>query len=197
MSVCIVDNGGANLSSLQFAFNRLGFDCVLSAAQEDLHQASHIVLPGVGHASDSMQRLRAQSLDEALRNTSKPVLGICLGMQIMYESSAEGDTECLGVFTGSVNKMKASQRHPVPHMGWNQIEFKGDHPLFEGVASNSYFYFVHGYAALPGPDTFATSSYGDDLAVVVIRENFIGVQFHPEKSGMLGAKLLSNFVRLV
>lgn len=196
MTVAIVDNGGANLNSLQFALQRLGARSQVCRLASEISAASHIILPGVGHAADSMQRLRNKKLAQEVCESTRPVLGICLGMQLMYQHSEEGDTEGLGIFEGAVVKLTGDTRYPSPHMGWNAVKSIDPHPIFAGLPDASYFYFVHGYFAPPGPDTIASSEYRQDMTSVVARNNFIGTQFHPEKSGPAGARLLRNFIQL-
>jgi glutamine amidotransferase len=174
----IIDSGGANLASLQFAFERLG------------------AAPGVGSAPDAMQRLRRSALAGLLPTLTQPLLGICLGMQLLFEHSAEGEAECLGILPGRVQRLQPSAARPVPHMGWNRLEPAIPDPLLAGLGPQAYFYFVHGYAAPIGPCTLAPVAYGEAFSAVVRRENFWGVQFHPERSAAAGARVLANFLRL-
>jgi glutamine amidotransferase len=195
-TVAIVDNGGANVASLRYALERLGVDAELTRSAERLRHASHVILPGVGAAGDAMQRLGEHALDELLRELRQPVLGICLGMQLLFDGSDEGDTACLGVLAGRVRRLVASVDRPVPHMGWNQLRRTADSPLLAGIADGEYLYFVHGYA-LPLLDcTVAACDYGGEFSAVVSRGNFHGVQFHPERSAAAGARLLANFLSL-
>jgi glutamine amidotransferase len=194
--VAIVDNGGANVASLRYALERLGVDAELTDSAERLRGASHVILPGVGAAGDAMQRLGEHGLDSVLRGLRQPVLGICLGMQLLFDGSDEGDTSCLGVLPGRVRRLVASVDRPVPHMGWNQLRRTADSPLLTGIADGEYLYFVHGYA-LPLLDcTVATCDYGGEFSAVVSHGNFHGVQFHPERSATAGARLLANFLEL-
>ncbi|MGC8522093.1 MAG: imidazole glycerol phosphate synthase subunit HisH [Steroidobacteraceae bacterium] len=192
----IIDSGGANLASLQFAFERLGAEARVSAEAEEVAAAERIVLPGVGSASEAMRRLRAAGLARLLPALSQPVLGICLGMQLLFEHSAEGETECLGILPGTVRRLEPSVARPVPHMGWNRLTTLESDPLLAGLDPQSYFYFVHSYAAPLGEFTLAPVEYGERLSAVVRRGNFCGVQFHPERSAAAGARVLANFLSL-
>jgi glutamine amidotransferase len=192
----IIDSGGANLASLQFALERLGARAVVSSDARAIAAAPRVLLPGVGSAADAMQRLRRSGLAELLPTLRQPVLGICLGMQLLFERSAEGTTECLGVIPGTVRQLEAAQGRPVPHMGWNQLMDPREDPLLEGIEPGEYFYFVHGYALPTSDVTLAQVQYGEALSAVVRRGNFWGTQFHPERSASAGARLLGNFLRL-
>jgi glutamine amidotransferase len=194
--VVIVDSGGANLASLQYALERAGARSHFSCDLQAIASASHIVLPGVGAASDAMRRLQSTGLGVALTRLTQPVLGICLGMQLLYRDSEEGPTQCLGVLPGSVRRIHSAPGRPVPHMGWNQVTVERDDPLLEGLGPEPYAYFVHSYAAPVSPLTLAHAEYGKPLCAVVRRDNFCGTQFHPERSGAAGARLLANFLRL-
>jgi imidazole glycerol-phosphate synthase subunit HisH len=194
--VVILDSGGANLASLQYALERAGARSHISRDPQAITSASHVVLPGVGAAADAMQRLRSAGLDIAVRTLTRPVLGICLGMQLLYRDSEEGPTECLGVLPDTVCRLHSVPGRPVPHMGWNQVRVKRDDPLLEGLGPESYAYFVHSYAGPVSPLTLAYAEYGKPISAVVRRENFCGTQFHPERSGTAGARLLANFLRL-
>ena len=192
----IIDSGGANLASLQFALERLGVAARVSANPGDVAAAERVVLPGVGSAADAMQRLRAAGLASLLPQLTQPVLGICLGMQLLFERSAEGDTDCLGILPGTVHRLEPSVARPVPHMGWNRLQALADDTLLKGLGPEAYFYFVHGYAAPPGSFTLAQAHYGEDFSAVVRHRNFCGVQFHPERSAASGARVLANFLDL-
>lgn len=194
--VVIIDSGGANLASLEFALARLGAEARVSSESAELAGAERLILPGVGSARDAMQRLAAARLIEPLRGFRRPVLGICLGMQLLFQLSAEGSTPCLGVLDGAVERLQARPGLPVPHMGWNALSVLEPDPLLEGIGSGEYVYFVHSYAAPPSPATLATARYGIDVSAVVRRGNFWGTQFHPERSGPAGARILANFLRL-
>jgi imidazole glycerol-phosphate synthase subunit HisH len=193
----IVDSGGANISSLRFALGRLGCHAPLTAEAGRIQGASHVFLPGVGAADDAMTRLEQRGLAELLRSLRAPVLGICLGMQLLFEASEEdGGRECLGVIPGRVVRMPTGPDRPVPHMGWNLTSLTTHCPLFDGMPGAAHFYYVHSFAAPPGPDTVAVADYGGEFSAVVSRANFHGTQFHPERSGPAGARLLGNFLAL-
>lgn len=192
----IVASGGANLSSLQFAFTRLGAETRLSADPREIAAARRVILPGVGSAADAMLRLRSAGLANVIARLTQPLLGICLGMHLLFERSEEGEVECLGVLPQSVRRLRPAAGRPVPHMGWNRLEGSGADPLLAGLDPQAYFYFVHGYAAPVGPFTVAPVEYGGLFSAAVRRGNFWGVQFHPERSSTPGARVLANFLRL-
>jgi len=192
----IIDSGGANLASLQFALERLGARAVVRSDAPAIAAAPRVLLPGVGSAADAMQRLRRAGLAELLPTLRQPVLGICLGMQLLFDRSAEGTTECLGVLAGTVRRLEAAPGRPVPHMGWNQLADPRADPLLEGIERGEYFYFVHSYAVPASEVTLAEVHYGESVSAVVRRGNFWGTQFHPERSASAGARLLANFLRL-
>jgi glutamine amidotransferase len=194
--VAIIDSGGANLASLQYALDRLGARSVVTADPTAIAVAPRVLLPGVGAATDAMRRLEQAGLVAGIRALHVPVLGICLGMQLLYERSEEGDTRCLGIVAGSVQRLLGAPGRPVPHMGWNSLEPLVPDPLLAGIGPADYVYFVHGYAAPLGPDTIAAVDYGARLTAVVRHGNFRGVQFHPERSGAVGARVLRNFLEL-
>jgi imidazole glycerol-phosphate synthase subunit HisH len=194
--LAIIDSGGANIASLRFAIERLGIPSELTTDPNVLHEATHVMLPGVGAAADCMARLRASGLVEAIRSLRKPLLGICVGMQLLYESSEEGDVQCLGLLHGRVRRFDRDLGLPVPHMGWNQLEFDRSGPLLEDIVSGDYVYFVHSYSAPVSDSTLVTSSYGEPFSAIVQRENVFGAQFHPERSARTGSLLLRNFLRL-
>jgi len=192
----IIDSGGANLASLQFALERLGAGTRVSGDAREIAAAARVLLPGVGSAADAMQRLRRSGLAQLLPSLRQPVLGICLGMQLLFERSAEGMTECLGVLPGEVRRLEAAPGRPVPHMGWNQLTDARPDPLLEGIGPGEYFYFVHSYAVPASEVTLAQVDYGEAVSAVVRRGNFWGTQFHPERSAAAGARLLGNFLKL-
>ena len=194
--VAIIDNGGANIASLRFALERLGASAQLTDDSGALRAAPRVILPGVGAAADAMQRLAALRLVETIRGLTQPVLGICLGMQLLFESSDEGDTPCLGLLGARVRRFPDRDGYPVPHMGWNQLDFADGAPLLAGIARGEYVYFVHSYAAPTGPWTVATADYAGPFSAVVQHRNFFGTQFHPERSGPAGGRLLANFLAL-
>ena len=194
--VVIVDSGGANLASLRFALERLGAGSRLSADPEVIAAAPRVLLPGVGAAADAMARLRAAGLLARLRALTQPLLGICLGMQILYTHTDEGDTPGLDLVAGTVRRIPPARGRPVPHMGWNTCHPLHADALLAGIKADEYFYFVHSYACPVSAATSATTDYGLPMAAVVARGNFHGVQFHPERSGPAGARVLRNFLEL-
>jgi glutamine amidotransferase len=198
--VAIIDNGGANIASLRYALERLGATSRLTADAAELRAARRVILPGVGAAADAMARLRALHLVDLVPQLTQPVLGICLGMQLLFASSEEGedgtDTECLGLVAERVARFPARAGLPVPHMGWNQLRLVTPSPLFADVHDGDYFYFVHSYAAPLGPWTLAATDYGGEFSAAVRHGNFHGVQFHPERSAGPGARVLANFLEL-
>lgn len=204
MDVAIIDSGGANLASLVYALQRLGAQAVVSDDAAVITTAPRVLLPGVGSAGNAMARLRAKGLDQVIPRLTQPLLGICLGMQLLFTHSDEADgpadasggTACLGIIDGTVTRMPASAQLPVPHMGWNQLTVLRDDPLLAGIDSTAWFYFVHSYCAAPGPATLASTVYGAPFTSICAQGNFRGVQFHPERSAGPGARLLANFLTL-
>jgi imidazole glycerol-phosphate synthase subunit HisH len=192
----IIDSGGANLASLQFAFERLGARTHVSADVAQIRSAPRVVLPGVGSAGDAMGRLHKSGIAKLLPSLTQPVLGICLGMQLLFERSEEGDTDCLGILPDTVKRLQPAAGRPVPHMGWNQLSLVREDPLLDGIAANDYVYFVHSFAAPVSEVTLASAEYGSALSAIVRHANFWGTQFHPERSAATGARLLANFLRL-
>jgi glutamine amidotransferase len=195
-AVVIIDSGGANLASLEFALDRLGATSVVTSDPEVVRRAARVILPGVGSAGNAMARLQRGGLADAIRGVRQPLLGICLGMQLLCARSEEGDTECLGVLPDTVRRLTPAAGLPVPHMGWNQLEAPRTDPLLAGLDPLDYFYFVHSYAAPVTAWTLAACDYGAPLCAVVRRNNYWGVQFHPERSSRAGARLLKNFLEL-
>jgi glutamine amidotransferase len=194
--VAIIDSGGANIASLSFALERLGASSTLTVDADELRAAPRVILPGVGAAADAMLRLESLRLVEVIRDLRQPVLGICLGMQLLFDASDEGNTRCLGLLPGRVERFPDRDGFPVPHMGWNQLDFEADAALLSGIGRGEYVYFVHSYRAPVGPWTVATSDYGGDFSAVVQQRNFHGAQFHPERSGQVGARLLASFLEV-
>ena len=193
MKVAIVDYGAGNIQSLRFALERLGVESVLTANPEVLRTADKVIFPGVGEASSAMKKLRATGLDTLLPTLKQPVLGICLGMQLMCNSTAEGNTQGLGIFDCEVQRFPTKVK--VPQMGWNTLSaIKG--ALFENIAANEYMYLVHSYYAPLIEETIAATTYGETYSTALQKDNFYGVQFHPEKSSKAGSQLLSNFLAL-
>ena len=194
--VVIIDSGGANIASLKFALERLGASSEVSADPGAVSAAPRALLPGVGAAGNAMDRLRAAGLVEVIRSFRKPLLGICLGMQLLFERSEESDGPCLGLLEGNVRRIPRAPGRAVPHMGWNTCTLQRAEPLVDGIAATDYFYFLHSFAAPATARCSATVDYGEPLCAVVSRGNFHGVQFHPERSGAAGARLLRNFLEL-
>lgn len=194
--LAIIDSGGANIASLQFAVERLGVPADLTTDPERLRSASHVILPGVGAAADCMGRLRSAGLVDTIRSLKQPLLGICVGMQLLFESSEEGDVACLGLLPGRVRRFTPSNDLPVPHMGWNQLEARRESALLTSIGASDYVYFVHSYAAPVSDLTVAATRYGDTFSAIVQHGNVHGAQFHPERSARTGAQLLRNFLQL-
>jgi len=197
--IAIIDSGGANIASVRFALERLGVDGVLTADPAVIAGAERVILPGVGAAPAAMAKLEAAGLVQCIRGLTQPVLGICLGMQLLFDRSEEGDTPLLGLIDGTVAAFDPARGLTVPHMGWNRLNRMDDnavHPLLDGIAPGAHVYFVHGYAVPVSANTVAACSYGVDFTALVARGNFMGAQFHPERSGPVGAKILQNFVSL-
>ena len=189
----IINYGAGNIKSIQFAFNRLGIDAVLSNNPEEILAADKIIFPGVGEASSAMKKLKETGLDTLIPDLKQPVLGICLGMQLLCNSTEEGNTKGLGVFNTQVKRFSNDVK--VPQMGWNVIKnLKSD--LFSGIKENEYMYLVHSFYAEHCEQTIATTDYGVNYASALQHDNFFGVQFHPEKSSLAGEKILDNFLKL-
>ena len=189
----IIDTGCANLFSVQAAFARLGCRARISADPAAIAAADKLLLPGVGTAAAAMHNIAARGLAEPIRRAQQPLLGICLGMQMLGEHSAEGDVPALSILPARTTILD-SDGLPLPHMGWNTVYRQPEHPLFEGIAQDSHFYFVHSYSIAVGACTVAESHYGSAFSAAVQQGNFYGVQFHPERSGKSGARLLHNFL---
>lgn len=196
MTLAIIDSGGANIGSVIHALKRLGAEPVFTADEATIRTADRVLLPGVGAAGAAMTRLRETGLTQCIRELRQPVLGICLGMQLLFGKSEEDDTECLGIVPGSLKKMTSSQGIRVPHMGWNTTTALRDDPLLAGLPEQPWFYFVHSYCAPLGDATLATCLHGEPFSAIVRQGNFYGAQFHPERSAKSGARLLANFLEL-
>ncbi|MDP1580543.1 MAG: imidazole glycerol phosphate synthase subunit HisH [Candidatus Didemnitutus sp.] len=192
--LAIVDSGGANIASVRFALERLGVASELTADPAVIRAAERVILPGVGSAAEGMKRLHAKGLVACVKSLTQPVLGICLGMQLLFDSSEEGPVDALGLVPGRVARLPESTGITVPHMGWNTVQLRRPAPLLRDIAADARFYFVHSYAAPVTSDTVATAAHGSAFAAIVQRANFSGVQFHPERSGPAGAQLLRNFL---
>ncbi|OBX11037.1 imidazole glycerol phosphate synthase subunit HisH [Gallibacterium genomosp. 3] len=191
--IIIIDTGCANLSSVKFAIDRLGYQAEISRDLNQIQQADKLLLPGVGTANAAMNNLQQRNLINTIQQLTQPVLGICLGMQLMTQFSQEGNLSTLGLIDGQTEKLPEAGL-PLPHMGWNQVNFVEDQPLFADIPNGSYFYFVHSFAVLPNQHTIATCDYGVPFSAALNNGNFYGVQFHPERSGKVGAQLLRNFI---
>ena len=194
--IAIVDSGGANIASLRFALARLGIAAELTVDAATIKAADRVLLPGVGAARDSMERLKEHGLVDVIRALQQPVFGICLGMQLLGEASEEEDVECLGVFPAVAARLEARSDRPVPNMGWCMTRHAGTDPLLDGIAGESWFYYLHSYALPVGTYTLATATHGGEFSAIVRQDNFVAAQFHPERSSAAGAELLRNFAVL-
>ena len=194
--IAIIDSGGANIASVQFALERLGAESVLTKDVKIIQSADKVLLPGVGAAPIAMQNLAEYELIDCIRSLTQPVMGICLGMQLLFAVSPEGNTPLLGIFDADCETFTPAQARSVPHMGWNRLEKQQDHPLLAGVDQGAHVYFVHSYFAPVTAQTIAATNYGDDFTAIVAENNFMGCQFHPEKSGLVGAQILRNFLEM-
>ncbi|SNR43222.1 imidazole glycerol phosphate synthase subunit HisH [Flavobacterium sp. ov086] len=193
MKIVIINYGAGNIQSIMFAIERLGFKAVLSNNPEEILAADKVIFPGVGEASSAMAKLRESGLDSLIPNLKQPVLGICLGMQLMCKSSEEGNTRGLGIF--DVDVIKFTSKVKVPQMGWNQIYgLKSD--LFKGISENEFMYLVHSFYAPNCDEAIAITDYELEYASALKKDNFYGTQFHPEKSGAVGEKILGNFLKI-
>lgn len=194
--IAIIKYKAGNIASVSNALDRLGANYFFAQSHQELESARAVIFPGVGHAQSAMKSLQDLGIDDWLRNTNKPVLGICVGMQLLYEGSSEGDTHGLGIISGTLKKFE-STTEKVPHMGWNTIKPLKEHHLVHGLDENKHVYFVHSYYAPISEHTIASCDYINPFSAVVVKDNFMGVQFHPEKSGSVGSKVLQNFLDLV
>lgn len=194
--VTIIDSGGANIASVLYAFGRLGASAKLTTEADSIRSAERVLLPGVGAAKDAMQRLQEANLVDVIRNLKQPVLGICLGMQLLCDGSEEENVECLGIIPGTANKLSVADDYPVPNMGWCATQKTGAHGLLDGIDDGSYFYYVHSYALPVSEQTLATASHSSEFSAVLGKDNFVAAQFHPERSSSDGARLLRNFLEL-
>jgi len=190
----IIDSGGANLGSVRHALQRLGVDAPVTLDKATIRAAERLILPGVGAAAPIMQRLRESGVADLLRELRQPLLGICVGMQVLFERSAEGDTACLGLIEGAIEKIAERPGVRVPHMGWNHLHRERESPLLDGIDNADYAYFVHSYAAPVDDACIASVEHGASYAALVQRRHVAGAQFHPERSAQPGACLLRNFL---
>ncbi|WP_298519034.1 imidazole glycerol phosphate synthase subunit HisH [uncultured Kordia sp.] len=193
MKIIIINYGAGNIQSIKFALQRLGVEAILSNDADEIRNADKVIFPGVGEASSAMKKLNESQLDTIIPTLTQPVLGICLGMQLMCNSSEEGNTKGLGIFDTEV--MRFSQNVKVPQIGWNTIQNLKS-PLFEGVRENEYMYLVHSFYAQKSNEMIAESNYDISYASALQKDNFYGVQFHPEKSSKAGSRILKNFLEL-
>jgi glutamine amidotransferase len=191
VKLVIVDVGCGNIGSIAIAFERFGIAPAISGDTEEIASADKVILPGVGAAGYAMEQVEARGLRGPLRELKQPVLGICLGMQLLFERSEEDDTPCLGIVEGQVRKLEPAPEMPVPHMGWSKLDV-GDESI--GLRGGDYVYFAHSFACDDGPHSIAAASYGRSIPAVVRRNNFLGAQFHPERSGEAGARFLRAFL---
>ena len=202
----IIDTGCANISSVKFAVERLGINVVVSDQTDVIKNADKVLLPGVGSASAAMSSIKQKQLVDLIQSLTQPVLGICLGMQLMTEFSEESpgshlaideknNIDCLSLIPTKIQRMQAGDL-VLPHMGWNQIKVENDSPLFNGIEDGTFFYFVHSFCAPISEHTLASCEYGQPFSAAIFKDNFYGVQFHPERSGQAGAKLLENFINM-
>ena len=193
MKTVIIKYNAGNVRSVLFALERIGINAVVTDNHDEIRQADKVIFPGVGEASSAMRHLRERELDKLILSLKQPVLGICLGMQLMCACSEENDAECLGIFSQKVMKFPQAAGFKVPQIGWNTV-FDLKPPLFKGIRENSYMYFVHGYYVGNGENTAAKTNYMFDYSSALQKNNFYAVQFHPEKSDEIGQKILENFI---
>lgn len=198
-NIVIVDTGCANLSSVRFAVERLGFTAVITDDINQINNADKVIFPGVGSAKHAMKNIRQKELVSTLQALTQPVLGFCLGMQLMTNSSVESSdgqsVECLGLIPTNIKPLEAKNLR-LPHMGWNTLTAVSKHPVFNGIQTGDYFYFVHSFAAPISEYTVASCNYGTAFSAAIAKDNFIGCQFHPERSSELGSKIIKNFLEL-
>jgi glutamine amidotransferase len=193
----IIEYGAGNIRSVSNALNRLGVQHFISKEHHELNKADKLIFPGVGEARSAMDALNRVGLTEWLKEVNVPFLGICLGMQLLFDRTTERSTECLGLIQGTNERFKSEQPVlKVPHMGWNQVQHKENCALFTGIAAGEHFYFVHSYYAPLVPATVGTTEYGGQFTSALQQKNYYGVQFHPEKSGKIGLQLIKNFIEL-
>ncbi len=192
--IAVIDYDTGNLCSVANALGRLGAEYKLTASAEEIRSAERVLLPGVGEASNAMHNLRQRGLVEVIRSLKQPVLGICIGVQLLCRHSEESDTPCIGVFENEVRRFDSAALK-VPHMGWNTIRDLRT-PLFDGIDEGAYVYYVHSFAPTVNADTIAVTDYGVEFSAAISRGNFYGTQFHPEKSASVGERILQNFLKL-
>lgn len=190
MTVAIINSGGANLGSVQRAVDKIGYKAIITKEVKDISDSTHVIIPGVGSAHNVMRSLKETNLIQTIKNLSQPVLGICIGMQILFEFSDEGKVDCLGLIPGSVERFKNLDHLKVPQMGWNKVSFNNSLTEFD-----NYYYFANSYFNPINQFTIAQSQYGVSFTAAIKYKNFIGCQFHPEKSSLAGSKFLNNFLQ--
>lgn len=196
MGLALVDAGGANIGSVRYALRRLGVEATLTTDAAEIRAADKVILPGVSTAATVMRRLRELDLVDTLRGLRQPLLGVCVGMQLLFEHSEEDDTPCLGLLRGKVAKLASRPGIRVPHMGWNRLRVRRSDRLLDGFDDGDHAYFVHSYAAPLTDDCIASSDHGREFSAIVRRGNVVGAQFHPERSSVAGARLLRNFLEI-
>lgn len=200
--IVVIDSGVANLASVEAAFLRMDVPVTITDNAEMIRTAERVILPGVGAAPAAMRKLESKRLVDTIRQLTQPVLGICLGMQLLYDASDEGVDEgrpapCLGVISGTVQKLKGRTDVPIPHMGWNEITLDAtDHPLLRGIHTGTFMYFVHSFAVPSNTATLASCTYSESFTAMCGFKNFFGCQFHPERSGEAGQQILRNFIEM-
>lgn len=192
--IAIIDSGGANIASLLFAFERIGRTAALTTDAKVIRAADRVVLPGVGAAKDAMDRLADAQLIDVIRGLEQPVLGICLGLQLLFEGSEEEDIDCLGIVPGIAARLPPSTTCPVPNMGWCATRANSRHPLLDNIADGSFFYYLHSYALPVSEFTLAIANHAEPFSAVIGKDNFVAAQFHPERSSSVGAQVLRNFL---
>lgn len=190
MTVAIINSGGANLGSVQRAIDKIGYTAIITKEIKDIINSTHVIIPGVGSAHNVMRSLKETNLIQTIKSLSQPVLGICIGMQILFEFSDEGKVDCLGLIPGSVERFKSLDHLKVPQMGWNKVSFNNSLSEFD-----NYYYFANSYFNPINQFTIAQSQYGVSFTAAIKYKNFIGCQFHPEKSSLAGSKFLKNFLQ--
>ncbi len=197
MNIVIIKYNAGNIQSVLYALERIGVSAIVTDEEDIIRSADKIIFPGVGEASTAMKYLRERALDQLIIHLKQPVLGICLGMQLMCKESEENNTHCLGIFNETVKAFSSTNTSAIkiPQIGWNNI-YNVRSPLFSGIAENSFCYFVHGYYASLGEHTIATTNYGIDYSSALHKDNFYGTQFHPEKSADIGSRIIKNFITL-
>ena len=195
-TIAIVNAGGSNISSLTFALDRLKANYITTNQIAQIEDSSHVILPGVGAAYDAMDKLKRSDLVEVVKNLKQPTLGICLGMQLLLQYSMENNVNCLSIIEGRCKAFTQQDKYPVPHMGWNNVNFNKFSPLTEDLKSEDYFYFVHSYYVPIGTSSIGITDYSEPFTSIIQKDNFYGTQFHPEKSSDQGSKLLRTFINL-